>query len=119
MQSVSRLKFFALSLAFICANIFSSFAQLTGTYTIGGITPTYATFTLAVSDLVAVGVSGPVIFDVRDGTYPEQISIAAITGVSSTNTVTFQSESGDSSLVTITSTPSSGSNYTVQFNGCD
>jgi hypothetical protein len=80
-------------------------AQLTGTYTIGGITPDYTTFTLAVADLVASGVSGPLIFDVRDGTYPEQISIGTITGVSATNTVTFQSESGDSTTVILTFTP--------------
>lgn len=65
------------------------FSQLSGSYTIGGSSPTYATFAAAVAALSA-GVNGPVVFNVRSGTYPEQISIPSITGVSATNTVTFQ-----------------------------
>ncbi|MBL4656961.1 MAG: hypothetical protein JKX73_03095, partial [Flavobacteriales bacterium] len=95
------------------------YQAMSGTYTIGGSTPDYATFGAAVTDLVDGGVCGPVVFNVRNGTYNEQISISAIAGTNTTNTVTFQSESGDSSLVTLTSTPSSGTNYTVRFNGCD
>ena len=119
MKPPLRLKRFALTLGVIACSALSTFAQLTGTYTIGGSIPDYTTFTLAVADLAAVGVSGPVVFDVRDGTYPEQISIAAVTGASATNTITFQSESGDSTAVILTYTPAVSYNYTVRYNGCD
>ncbi len=79
------------------------FAQpLTGSYTIGGATPDYSDFTTAVSALELNGVSGPVVFNVRNGTYTESVYMTNIIGSSSANTITFQSESGDSSLVTLT-----------------
>jgi parallel beta-helix repeat protein len=42
-----------------------------------------------------------------------------VSGMSSTNTVTFQSENGDSSQVILTYTPSSSANYVVWLNGAD
>lgn len=95
---------------------------LSGTYTIGGTTPDYATFTDAVTELNAIGVCGPVVFDVRTDVYTEQISINQFTGSSATNTVTFQSETGTNTDVTLNfaSSGSSGDpNYVLQFNGCD
>ena len=76
-------------------------AALCGTYTIGGISPNFQTFNEAVSVLTNTGISCPVVFKVRDGTYYEQIEINPIPGSSTTNTVTFESESGDSSQVLI------------------
>ncbi|HOJ05276.1 MAG TPA: right-handed parallel beta-helix repeat-containing protein [Bacteroidota bacterium] len=93
------------------------FSQLSGSYTIGGSSPTYATFAAAVAALSA-GVNGPVVFNVRSGTYPEQISIPSITGVSATNTVTFQSESGSPAAVTMSLAPATN-NYIVQLDGAD
>ena len=84
-------------------------AQLIGTYTIGGTSPDYATFTAAVADLTSLGISGSVTFDVRDGIYPEKISIPAITGASSSSTITFQSETGDSSAVILVDSASASS----------
>ena len=72
---------------------------LHGYYTIGGISPDYATFNDAVSDLENNGVSGPVIFNVRSGSYNEQVKISTFSGASSTNTVIFQSETGNSDEV--------------------
>ena len=94
---------------------------LVGTYTIGGTSPDFPTFDSAVNRLIACGVVGPVVFNVRDGIYTEQISIPNIKGTSSSNTVTFQGENLDSTLVTLTwpSSTSSGTNYTLQFNGVD
>lgn len=95
-----------------------SHAQLSGTYTIGGSAPNYATFSAAVQDLTTQGVSGAVVFNVRDGSYSEQISIGNITGASATNTITFTSENSDSTLVTLTH-PSGGAfnqNYTIELN---
>ncbi len=96
-------------------------AQLSGTYTIGGASPDYPTVVDAVTDLSTNGVAGPVIFNIRDGVYTGKLVFNAIAGTSLTNTVTFQSENGDSSLVTITS-PTSGSsatNYTVSLTNTD
>jgi PKD repeat protein len=109
-------------------------ASLSGTYTIdasaAASSTNYKTFASAVSDLVSgtradggtangAGVSGAVTFNVANGTYNEQITIASITGASSTNTVTFQSSSGDSSKVILTFASTSTNNYVVQLNGAD
>ena len=54
---------------------FSSFAQISGTFTIGS-GGNYATFTAAAADLNSVGVDGPVTFNVLSGTYTEQFEIS-------------------------------------------
>jgi len=96
--------------------------QMSGTYTIGGATPDYVDFTTAVNDLNNLGVCGVVTFNVRPGTYTEKLLINQITGSSSTNTITFQSENGDSSTV-ILDIPSVDStlanNYLIRLNGTD
>ena len=80
-----------------------SFAQpLSGTYTIGGTSPNYSSFTAAVAALNTNGVNGPVTFNVRNGTYTESVLLTAVSGSSATNRITFQSEMGDSSLVILT-----------------
>jgi len=75
--------------------------SLCGTYTIGGANPDFSTFTEAVTVLNTAGISCPVLFNVRDGQYNEQFIIKSIPGVSEINTVSFQSESGDSMAVMI------------------
>ncbi|HCC31263.1 MAG TPA: hypothetical protein DEQ03_14630, partial [Marinilabiliales bacterium] len=98
-------------------------AQLTtGTYTIGGTSPDYATVVAAVSELNTNGIAGdgPVVFTIADGTYDGQFAINAITNASSVNTITFSSASEDSTKVTIMyATSGSSNNYVLQFNGCD
>lgn len=74
-------------------------AQLSGSYTIGA-TGDFKTFTAAVDSLNQVGVSGPVEFKVAAGTFNEQVYIPGITGVSSTNTITFKG-AGKSALGTL------------------
>ncbi|MEO8147028.1 MAG: T9SS type A sorting domain-containing protein [Bacteroidia bacterium] len=110
------------ALAFIMVLTFGiAKAQLSGTYTIGGTSPDYATITDAVNDLNLQGISAPVMFNIRDGVYSEKMVLTAVTGATFTNTVTFQSESGDSSLVTITS-PSlaaATTNYTISMTNAD
>lgn len=89
----------------LCAVLFAiaGISQpLSGTYTIGGSSPDYTTFTAAASALQTNGVSGPVVFNVRNGTYTESVYLRNISGSSPTNTITFQSESGDSSQVLLT-----------------
>lgn len=88
-----------------------------GTYTIGGSSPDYANWQAAVSELNAIGVCGPVIFNVRTGVYAESIEVGEITGASASNTITFQSESGDSTDVVLTFASTGGINQTLLLNG--
>ena len=68
-----------------------SSAQLSGNYTIdpAGSGPTnYTTFAAAATALGG-GVSGPVVFTVASTTFTEAVTLNPVTGVSTTNTVTF------------------------------
>ena len=88
------------SLVILCSNnIFAS--CLSGNYTIGGNSPDFITFADAITGLKTNGVCGKVIFKVRDGSYNEYVRITSIKGTSTTNTITFQSENGDSSKVIV------------------
>ena len=71
---------------------------LCGVYTIGGVSPDFLNFTDAAYVLNNVGISCPVVFNVRDTIYDEQIKIYDVQGSSSVNTITFNGESGDSSV---------------------
>lgn len=90
---------------------------LNGVYTIGGITPDYPTIGAAVSALSTNGICGPVTFNIRNGTYNEQLLVPAVSGSSATNTILFRSESGDSSQVIISFAGTSALNYVVKFDG--
>ena len=91
-------------------------AQLSGTKTIG-TGGDYTTFDAAVSDLNSLGVNGPVTFNVLNGTYTEQIEITA--DGTSTNTITFQSSSGNAVDVELTFAASgSGDNFVVSLTLC-
>ena len=95
--------------------------SLSGTYTIGAsMSADFADFTSAVSTLEQFGVCGPVLFNVEAGTYTEQIVINAITGVDSTNDVTFTSANGDNTSVILDyNNNTSSDNYTVYLDGAD
>ena len=102
-------------LFFLLCSVISK-AQLYGIYTIGGTSPNYSTINAAVTDLVSLGVSGAVVFNIRDGIYNEQVIINTIPGASVVNSITFQSENGDSSLVTIVNASNTATtNYTVKL----
>ncbi|MCF8218276.1 MAG: hypothetical protein K9J21_04775, partial [Bacteroidales bacterium] len=91
---------------------------LSGTYTIGGSSPDYATFTDAALALNQCGIDGAVTFNVAAGTYSEQITLSDINGASATNTITFQSATGDSSDVTLQYTAANaGENHVVKLEG--
>ena len=95
-------------------------AQLNGVYTIGGSTPDYATISDALTD-AQLGISGPVTFNIRPGTYSGKLFLNDMPGSSSVNTVTIQSENGDSTSVIITDLSStiSSSDFTIFVNGGD
>jgi gliding motility-associated-like protein len=76
-------------------------AALCGTYTIGGANPDFEDFSQVAEVLNTAGVTCPVTFLLRDGTYYEQFKLFEIPGTSATNTVTFRSESGDSTKAII------------------
>lgn len=81
----------------------SVFSQLNGVYSIGVELSDYETIDSAVSDLIINGVSGPVVFNIKDGVYQNGINnIPEIEGSSSINTITFQSESLNANNVTLT-----------------
>ena len=98
------------------------FAQLSGSYTIdpsGTGTNNYTSFTSAISALSTSGVSGAVTFNVKQGTYTEQVTIPAVTGASATNKITFQADPTNTSAATVTYSPTGTSdNWTVRLNGC-
>ena len=97
------------------------YTGLMGTYTIGGVLPDFASFTDAVTALEC-GVRGAVIFNVRSGgsPYNEQLVLTEVSGASATNTITFQSESGDSTDVILTQDFAAFlTNYTVKLDGAD
>lgn len=97
-------------------------AALSGTYTIGGSSPSYARFTDAVNALISFGVCGPVTFNIRPGVDSMQVAIPPIAGADSINRIRFQSENGDSSAVILTfpSQPAfTSTNYLIQLNGAD
>jgi hypothetical protein len=111
------------TILFISVLIFSFFiitnssAQLPGgTYTIGA-TGTYSTFTAAKLALDS-GITGPVVFNVQPGTYTEQLAFTNIPGSSETNTVTFQSATGDSTSVVLQFAGTSAANYVVLLSNC-
>ncbi|MFZ1694594.1 MAG: hypothetical protein WAT74_15460, partial [Flavobacteriales bacterium] len=74
-------------------------AQLTGTKTIGGANPDYATITAAVNALMNQGASGNVTFNIRPGTYTGQYTVGAVPGTP--GTITFRRESGGSQAVNL------------------
>ncbi len=94
-------------------------AQLSGSYTLGGDSPDFETFTEAIDALVNQGINGQVIFNVRDGEYNEQITIPSISGASGYDNIIFQPESEDNPYVLLMFEGSSSNNYTVELNGAD
>ncbi|MCK6695433.1 MAG: right-handed parallel beta-helix repeat-containing protein, partial [Thermoanaerobaculia bacterium] len=85
-----------LSLLFISAlqNLNAQSSPLSGTYTIGGVDPDFATFTAAAAALTARGVSNQVVFDVEPGEYEEKLILSAVSGTSSASTVLFRKKTG-------------------------
>lgn len=92
-------------------------AAISGTFQIGGAGADYAGFSDAVNDLNAYGVCGPVVFNVYDSTFTEQIDLTAIDGASSVNTITFQPLSGTPEV--LWPAFQSASNYVVGMAGAD
>lgn len=99
-------------------SVISVRAQLSGTRIIGTAPSDYTTFTGAVNALQTEGISGSVTFEVKNGTYTEQLILTGISGLGPANTVTFKSQSGNPEDVVLSFTPTptgSNDNYTLLF----
>ncbi len=95
-------------------------AAISGTLTIGGTAPNYPTISAAVADLAANGMCGPVVFKIRNGIYNERVNVPVVPGASAINRITFESESGNRSLVTITfQSTGTTDNGTFNLSGVD
>jgi hypothetical protein len=87
-----------IAFAFIAVLSTGVFAQpLSGSYTIGGSNPDFATLQLAADALNANGVSGPVFFNIRPGVYTRNggnnrvLDLdSSVTGLNNNNRITFQ-----------------------------
>jgi trimeric autotransporter adhesin len=91
---------------------------LAGRYTIdpagGTALPNFTSFQSAV-DALLCGISGPIVFDVKAGTYNEQIRIPYIPNTSAVNTVTFESDNGIASSVNLSFDATTSANYTLKL----
>ena len=87
---------------------------LAGTYTIGGEDPDFENFQNALEVLEERGVSGPVTFMVRPGTYDEQVVLGEFSGNSCETPVIFEGESGDSTEVVLQTR-----GYAIEIEGAD
>ena len=115
----SNLKVWISLVIFLLTSFHAYSQQLSGPYTISP-SGDYTTFSAAATALNTKGVSGPVIFNVANGTYTEQVRIGTIPGASALNTVTIQSQSSDSSKVVLTySSVASASNWTLKLDSTD
>lgn len=118
MKYINKLKQ-VLVATLVFAAIAPASAQLSGSYTIGGTSPDYATLSAAIAALNTNGVNGPVTFLIRDGSYSGTAwmgTINTVTGASATNRVTFTSQSNDNTKVTITASTTSSNNFVFRFN---
>jgi FOG: PKD repeat len=91
---------------------------LAGTYTIDpGQAPSATNFTSFASAVAALecGITGHVYFNVAPGTYTEQIRMRRIYGSGHDARVTFQSDNGDATSVTLTYDAGSTANYVLQL----
>ncbi|MDZ4666841.1 MAG: T9SS type A sorting domain-containing protein, partial [bacterium] len=89
-----------------------------GAYIIGATAPSdYPSFTAAVAALQLRGVGGPVVFNVRTGSYAESFNLPATTGASLTNTITFKSMANHVDSVVIV--PSTSDAYIVRLEGAN
>ncbi len=112
------MKFLVAFLFLLAVSASPAQAQLSGTYTVGGTTPDYINISVAVADLNSMGISGPVVFNIRAGTYNEQVSISgfARTGAAD-DRVTFQRANPNIVVNWRYSSAGSGSNWVIKLDG--
>jgi len=93
--------------------------SLGGTYTIGA-TGDYTSIVAASNDLMSRGVCSATTFNIQSGLYDESISLSEVPGASLTNTITFQSATGNAADVNISyASADANDNFVFWFNGAD
>jgi len=91
-----------------------------GTYTVAALGGDYPSLDSLVKALMERGIGGSVTFELMPGTYPNtNFTIKDIPGVSLTDTVVIQSQSGDPGNTFVSHTQESGYNYILRFEGTD
>lgn len=91
-----------------------------GVYTVGTSSSDFSTIQDAIDEMQCAGIGGAVTFNIASGTYNGQWEIENISGTSSTNTITFQSATGDpADVVLVNANGSYGNFHTVQINSVD
>jgi subtilase family serine protease/pectin methylesterase-like acyl-CoA thioesterase len=117
-NNLNQLKRALFSFLIIILGANLSFAQsLSGTYTVGA-GGDYTSLTLAVADVKANGMAGPVVFSLLNGTYNEQVVLEQYIGGSAVNTLTIESQGGNAEDVTIFWQASSDDdNYVIRLDG--
>jgi PKD repeat protein len=83
-----------------------------GVYTVG-TNGDYASLNEAYNAIKSCGIIAPIVFDVKAGTYNENLVLEPIIGMNMTNTVTFKGV--NKSLVSM----NSSANSVIEFNGCN
>lgn len=87
-------------------------AGMKGNYVIGAsAAANYPTFAAATTALKTNGVEGAVVMQIENGTYAENVRVDQIDGVSETNTITFEGQSGNRADVVITGSGYSDPGY--------
>ena len=110
-KKIRAVSFFIVASLFFAPGAFGT--AMSGTYSVCGSSCGFSTINAALSALKSNGVSGPVIISIASGKWSETLSItSAISGISSTNTVTFQGAGMYSTVITSTSTILSITNST-------
>lgn len=119
--ATNTIKSVALAIAMISANALLA-QPLNGAYTVAGASPDFANLLTAVNALNVRGVNGPVVFNIRDGNHSGtswQATIGNVTGASSSNTITFQSQSGNKANCVISAAGSSSANYIIRLDDAE
>jgi len=100
------------------SSIIACVGNLRGTFSIGGSSPDFVSFSDALFALNYCGIDSHVVINVYPGTYNEQLLIDSIPGLSDSSTVTFQGASNDSTDVVLEhAATGTANNYVVQLNG--
>jgi parallel beta-helix repeat protein len=88
-----------------------------GNYTIGNSAfADFPSITAAIHMIDSLGICGSTVFNIEPGTYEEHIVLGDVTGMNSSNTVTFQSQTGNPSDVTIQYTTSTNIPEVIKLN---
>ncbi|MEZ4806590.1 MAG: right-handed parallel beta-helix repeat-containing protein [Flavobacteriales bacterium] len=96
----------------------AGFGQLSGTYTVGGTSPDYATLTDAFNALMTQGANGNVDLLIRPGTYMGQHDLGVIPG--SPGAITVRSETNTASDVVLAYDASGASdNFIIRLDGSE